>query len=162
AVSVPPEVDFCLPDHVCAPVEDGAVALEYVTSTVAAPASESESTVIVWPETETVPADEVVWPAPAPVCGAVQPDGTSIVIAPFASVSESTVAVWPETETVPELAVTWPAPAPVCGAVQPDGTVTLTPPLVMPPVVAVYVNATVLPLEPARTELVGVVRVPLP
>ena len=60
AVSVPPEVDFCLPDQVCAPVVDGAVALEYVTSTVAPPASESEPTVIVWPETETEPADEVV------------------------------------------------------------------------------------------------------
>src|SRR5947209_7540851 len=116
AVYAPPPVERCWPLHVCEPVVDVAVPLEYVIVTVA----------------------------------------------PAASVSESTVAVWPETETVPELAVTWPAPAPVCGAVQPEGTVSLTPPLVMPPVAAVYVNATVFPLEPARTELVGVVRVPLP
>ncbi len=39
--------------------------------------------VIVWPETETLPTSLVTWPAPAPVCGAVQPAGTSIVSAPL-------------------------------------------------------------------------------
>src|SRR5579872_6059720 len=45
--------------------------------------SETLEIVAVWEETETEPADEVTWPAPAEVCGAVQPAGTSTETAPF-------------------------------------------------------------------------------
>src|SRR5439155_20223489 len=77
------ELDFCFADHVCAPFVDGAVAFEYVTSTVAPPLSVSESTVVVCPLTKTVPDVAETWPAPAAVVGAVQPLGTSMVIAPL-------------------------------------------------------------------------------
>src|SRR5579872_8631 len=45
--------------------------------------SDTLETVAVWDETETEPADDVTWPAPALVCGAVQPAGTSSEKAPF-------------------------------------------------------------------------------
>src|SRR5579872_2226212 len=45
--------------------------------------SETLEIVAVWEETETEPADEVTWPAPAEVCGAVQPAGTATETAPF-------------------------------------------------------------------------------
>ena len=66
-VSVPPDSDFSCACQVCAPVEDVAVAPEppplvspYVIVNVFPPASVSDETVIVWLETERVPALEVV------------------------------------------------------------------------------------------------------
>ena len=65
-VSVPPAIDFCCACQVCAPVVEVAVAPEppplvspYVTVNVFPPASVSDETVIVCPETETVPLLEV-------------------------------------------------------------------------------------------------------
>src|ERR671935_255178 len=67
SVSEPPEVDFSCVVHVCAPVEEVAVAPEpplavdpYVIVKVEPPASVSEETVIVCPETERVPLLAVV------------------------------------------------------------------------------------------------------
>jgi hypothetical protein len=61
-VRLPPEVDFSCPCHVCAPAEEVAVAPgpplavePYVIVKVDAPASVSDETVIVCPETESVP-----------------------------------------------------------------------------------------------------------
>jgi hypothetical protein len=61
-VSEPPEVDFSLPCHVADPALLGAFApgppplvAPYVTVSVAPPASDTLETVIVWPDTETVP-----------------------------------------------------------------------------------------------------------
>ena len=66
-VSEPADVDFSCVCHVCAPVLDVAVAPgpppavdPYVIVVVAPPARVSEETVIVWPETETVPEVAVV------------------------------------------------------------------------------------------------------
>ena len=65
--SEPPDVDFSCACHVCAPVLEVAVApvppplvAPYVIVNVEPPATVSEETVIVCPETETVPALEVV------------------------------------------------------------------------------------------------------
>jgi hypothetical protein len=53
---------------------------------VAPPASVTLETVIVWPETETVPVLEVVYPAALPVVeGAFQPLGTTSVTLPLDS-----------------------------------------------------------------------------
>ena len=61
-VSEPPEVDFSCVVHVCEPVVEVAVAPgpplavdPYVIVNVDAAASVSDETVIVWPETESVP-----------------------------------------------------------------------------------------------------------
>jgi hypothetical protein len=66
-VSVPPDVDFCWAWNVCVPVDEPAVApgppppvAPYVIVKVAPPESVSEETVIVWPDTETVPEVDVV------------------------------------------------------------------------------------------------------
>jgi hypothetical protein len=66
-VSVPPELDFSCACHVCAPAGTGDVApepppavLPYVIVNVEPPESVSEETVIVEPETLTVPALAVV------------------------------------------------------------------------------------------------------
>src|SRR5205823_14285110 len=92
-VSVPPLVDFCFVVHCALPVEIGATPFAYVTVTVLPAFLESESTVIVRLATETLPASAVTWPAPAPVCGAVQPVGTSMVTAPFVIPPVGTVYV---------------------------------------------------------------------
>src|ERR671935_259034 len=67
SVSDPPEVDFSCVVHVCAPVEELAVAPgpplavdPYVIVKVEPPARVTLSTVIVWPETETLPVLAVV------------------------------------------------------------------------------------------------------
>ena len=64
--SEPAAVDFSWVVHVCAPVDDVAVAPgpppavdPYVIVAVAAPASVSDETVMVWPETVRVPTLEV-------------------------------------------------------------------------------------------------------
>jgi hypothetical protein len=66
-VSEPPEVDFSCTCHVWAPVDDVAVApgppplvSPYVIVNVEPPVTVSDETVIVWPETETVPELAVV------------------------------------------------------------------------------------------------------
>ena len=66
-VSDPADVDFSCACHVCAPVLDVAVAAAppplvspYVIVVVAPPPSVREESVIVWPETETVPELAVV------------------------------------------------------------------------------------------------------
>jgi hypothetical protein len=66
-VSAPPASDFSCAVQVCAPAVTGAVApgppdavLPYVIVIVAAPASVTLETVIVWPEAETVPVPAVV------------------------------------------------------------------------------------------------------
>jgi hypothetical protein len=90
-VSVLPESDFSFACHVCAPVDDVAVAPEppplvspYVIVTVFPPTSVRLETVIVCPETETVPALAVVYPALDDVVdGGVQPAGTATVTDPF-------------------------------------------------------------------------------
>ena len=90
-VSEPPELDFSCVVQVCAPVVDVAVAPgpplavePYVMVTVEAAASVSDETVIVWPETETVPELAVVYPALEPVVdGAFQPLGTASVTEPL-------------------------------------------------------------------------------
>ena len=52
--------------------------------TVEAAASVSDETVIVWPETETVPELAMVYPALEPVVeGAFHPPGTTTVTEPF-------------------------------------------------------------------------------
>jgi len=67
SVAVPAEVDFSWVVQVCAPVLDVAVAPgpplavdPYVIVTVEAAASVSDETVIVWPDTDTVPLLAVV------------------------------------------------------------------------------------------------------
>src|SRR5205823_4151505 len=55
-----------------------------------------------------------------------------------------------------------PAEPVVLGALHPAGTATVTAPLFTPPPAAVYVNVMVLPVELARTLVVGVVSVPVP
>src|SRR5579862_8808571 len=82
-VSVPPALERSCACQVPAPPVVLAVPLLYVIVAVAAGARVSPETVIVCPETETVPAVAVTWPLPAPVCGAVQPAGTAIVTAPL-------------------------------------------------------------------------------
>src|SRR5262249_52658650 len=90
-VSVPPDVDFCCAWNVCVPVADPAVApgppplvAPYVIVTVFPAASVSDETVIVWPDTETVPALAVVYPVFEPVVdGALQPAGAATVTLPF-------------------------------------------------------------------------------
>ena len=67
-----------------------------------------------------------------------------VKVEPPASVREETVIVWPATETVPALAVVYPPLEPVVdGAFQPAGTTSVTEPLEMPPVAAVYVKVSV-------------------
>ena len=83
AVYEPPPVERCCPFHDCEPAVEVAVPFVYVIVPVAPPAIVSESTVMVWPETETVPLLEVTWPAPAASCGVVQPAGTTILTPPF-------------------------------------------------------------------------------
>src|SRR5216684_787661 len=86
-VSEPADVDFSWACQVCTPVEAVAVApgpplpvSPYVIVAVLPAASVSEETVIVCPETETVPVLAVVYPAFAPVVdGAFQPAGTTTV-----------------------------------------------------------------------------------
>jgi hypothetical protein len=64
---------------------------------------------------------------------------------------------------VPVDAVVKPGSVPVVdGAVHPTGTATVTAPLFMPPVAAVYVKVIVFPVEVAKTDDVGVVNVPEP
>src|SRR5206468_3682996 len=95
----------------------------YVIVTVVAAASVSDDTVMVLPETDTVPEPAVVYPAAEPVVdGKLQPLGTASVteppemppaVEPYvmvsvplpASVRLETVMVWPATERVPALAV---------------------------------------------------------
>ena len=55
----------------------------YVIVSVAPAFSDTPLTVAVWLATATVPVLAVTWPAPAPVCGAVQPAGTSMLTAPL-------------------------------------------------------------------------------
>jgi hypothetical protein len=89
--SEPPPEDFSCACHVCAPVEEVAVApgpplpvLPYVIVNVLPAERVSEATVSVWPETVSVPALEVVYPALAPVVdGALQPAGTTSVTDPL-------------------------------------------------------------------------------
>jgi hypothetical protein len=89
--SEPPLFDFCCPCHVCAPVDEVAVApgppplvAPYVIVIVAPPASVTLETVIVCDATETVPVLAVVKPAADPmVDGALQPLGTATVTAPL-------------------------------------------------------------------------------
>jgi hypothetical protein len=90
-VSEPFEVDFSCACQVCAPVVAVAVAPgpppavePYVIVNVFPAASVKDETVMVWPETETVPELAVVYPAFAPVVeGAVHPLGTTSVTEPF-------------------------------------------------------------------------------
>jgi hypothetical protein len=89
-VSVPPDVDFAFACHVAEPAVVEAVApsppplvAPYVIVNVEPPATVSEETVIVCPETERVPELAVVYPAAVPVVdGALQPLGTSSVTEP--------------------------------------------------------------------------------
>ena len=63
AVSTPPAVDASLTCQVCAPGPAAAVAVApepYVMTTVWPAVRVTPLTVIVWPETETVPTVEVV------------------------------------------------------------------------------------------------------
>jgi hypothetical protein len=86
----------------------------------------------------------------------------TVSVAPAASVSPLTLIVCPEKESVPALAVVHPAALVEIGAVQPVGTAMSTSPFETPPVAAVYVNATVFPVDDAETLVVGVVSVPNP
>src|SRR5919204_668922 len=90
-VSEPPDVDLSCTCHVCAPVDDVAVApgpplpvLPYVIVNVLPAASVSDETVMVLPETVSEPALEVEYPAALDVVeGALQPLGTASVTAPL-------------------------------------------------------------------------------
>src|SRR5262245_43533202 len=124
-VSAPAGVACSCACQVCAPVLEVAVAPDppplaspYVIFVVAPPASVSDETVIVWPETETVPELAVVYPGLDPVVdGAVQPAGTASVTEPFdippaaaVYVNVTVRPVWPaETLLVPVVRV--PAPS---------------------------------------------------
>jgi hypothetical protein len=86
-----------------------------------------------------------------------------VKVEPPASVKEETVIIWLATETVPALAVVYPPLEPVVdGAFQPAGTTSVTEPLEMPPVAAVYVKMRVFPVEANGTDVVDVVSVPEP
>src|SRR5436305_967003 len=75
--------------------------------------------------------------APGPPL-AVEPYAT-VNVPPPAIVSDETVIVLPDTVSVPELEVVYPAAEPVVeGALQPLGRASVTEPLEMPPVAAVY------------------------
>src|SRR5438046_697442 len=90
-VSEPPEVDVSFACHVCEPVVAVAVApgppppvAPYVMVSVPPAASVSDETVIVCPETESVPVLAVVYPASELVVdGAVQALGTATLTAPL-------------------------------------------------------------------------------
>jgi hypothetical protein len=126
-VSDPADVDFSFACHVCAPVVDVAVApgppepvSPYVIVNVLPPATVSDDTVIVWPETDTVPELAVVYPAALPVVeGALHPLGTSSVTEPFemppvAAVYVNVIVrpVWPaDTLLVPLASVPDPSAA---------------------------------------------------
>ena len=74
-----------------------------------------------------------------------------------------TVIVWPATETTPVEAVVYPALLEVVdGALQPAGAVTVTSPFDIPPAAAVYVNVSVLPVEPLPAFAGSTVSVPEP
>ena len=91
SVRDPADVDFSCVVQVCAPVEEVAVAPgpapavePYVTVNVLPAASVREETVIVWPETVSVPELAVEYPAFAPVVdGALQPAGAATVTEPL-------------------------------------------------------------------------------
>ena len=84
-------------------------------------------------------------------------------VLPAAMVSDDTVIVPPATESVPALDVEYPAADDVVdGALQPAGTATVTEPLDMPPVGAVYVKVTVRPVCDAETPLSEAPMVPAP
>src|SRR5919199_4551357 len=126
-VRLPPDVDFCCACHVCAPVVDVAVAPgpplavdPYVIVNVLPAASVKLETVIVCPDTDTLPVLAVVKPAAEPTAeGALQPDGTSIVTAPLEIPPVGAVYVKvivrpvcpAETALVPVVSVPPPSPA---------------------------------------------------
>ena len=123
-VSEPPDVEASCTCHVCAPVDDAAV-------------------------------------APGPPL-AVEPY-VIVNVLPAASVSDETVMVLPETLSVPALDIEYPAAEPVVdGALQPLGTASVTEPLEMPPVGAVYVKVIVRPVWFAETVLIDADIVPAP
>jgi hypothetical protein len=123
-VSEPLEVDFSCVVHVCAPVDDVAV-------------------------------------APGPPL-AVEPY-VIVNVFPAARVTDETVIVLPETVSVPVLEVENPAALPVVdGGLQPLGTASVTEPLEMPPVGAVYVKVIVRPVWLAETTVIEAPIVPEP
>jgi hypothetical protein len=86
-----------------------------------------------------------------------------VKVLPAASVSDETVIVLPATEREPALDVVYPAAEPVVeGALQPLGTASVTEPLEMPPVGAVYVKVIVRPVCDADTALIDGDMVPDP
>src|SRR5882762_10092278 len=126
-VSEPPDVDFACACQVCAPVEEVAVAPgpppavePYVIVKVFPAASVTDATVMVWPETVSVPELAVEYPAFAPaVDGALQPAGTASVTEPLLMSPVATVyvkvivrPVWEAlTADVPEVSVPDPSAA---------------------------------------------------
>src|SRR5919204_4345004 len=86
-----------------------------------------------------------------------------VIVALPASVTLLTVMSCPLTPTVPVEAVVYPAALDVVdGALQPAGTAIVSVPVFMPPVAAVYVKGSVLPVEPARVDVGATVFVPEP
>jgi len=84
-------------------------------------------------------------------------------VLPAAIVRELTVIVLPASERLPALDVVKPAALPVVdGALQPLGTTSVTLPLEIPPVGAVYVKVIVRPVAPAETTVVDGESVPAP
>jgi hypothetical protein len=82
---------------------------------------------------------------------------------PAATVTDETVIVLPETVSVPVLEVENPAALPVVdGGLQPLGTASVTEPLEMPPVGAVYVKVIVRPVWLAETTVIEAPIVPEP
>src|SRR5438067_2484480 len=100
-VSEPADVDFACACQVCGPVEEVAVApgppppvAPYVIVKVFPAASVSDATVMVWPETVSVPELAVEYPPFAPVVdGALQPAGATSVTEPLLMSPVATVYV---------------------------------------------------------------------
>ena len=85
-VITPPAVDASANCQVCAPGVAVAVAVApepYVMITVCPARRVIPVTVIRWPEQETTPRFDVVWPAPAAVVGGVHPAGMSTCSVPL-------------------------------------------------------------------------------
>src|SRR5207244_3758851 len=99
-------------------------------------------------------------PSPAPHGAPDVAPYVIVAVAPPERVSAVTLIVWPENDSVPALVFVHPATPDAVGAVHPAGTAISTSPDEIPPVAAVYVNTTVLFVEPFVTFAVGVVNVP--
>ena len=85
AVGTPAAVELSWICHACTPGVAAEVAVPpepYVTTTVWPAVRVTQVTVIVCPDTDSTPTEEVVKPGPAEVAGGVHPAGTATVSEP--------------------------------------------------------------------------------